>query len=163
MGWAYIGKQCRLKRSLVSTTRRLVSIVRSAFSRTVASRYTNLNFWFVYLAGCLDNESDPVHAFRHEARWLHLGFRNGQSNLTTHINMISAIIFTRKAVPGSDNLETRPASSAYSISQIGCGSATVWWGYITLSPASLASPPPPALTHHIGTNHILHHICIDWC
>ena len=54
VGWSYSGRPYRLKRRLASNTCRLISTVRSAFSHTVAPRYTltrrvfNLSYFYFF-------------------------------------------------------------------------------------------------------------------
>ena len=76
-----------------------------------------------------------------------------------YIATAPASIFARLCL----DLETMPASSAYSIPHIGCGSATVPWGlcrpFFGLSRFFLP-PPISILTFYHGAHHTLHHICI---
>ena len=68
---------------------------------------------------------------------------------------ISAIIFTRLFL----DLQTMTASSAYSIPQIGFGSATVSWEISRPFSGLSLSPPHPLRLLRLGAHHILHHTC----
>ena len=92
---------------------------------------------FVHLTGCLSStESDPVHTSRQRHMVSVLASETVNPN-EPHTAMISAIIFAGLFL----DLETMPASSAYDIPRIGCGSASLL-GFI--SPFLSPPPPPPA-------------------
>ena len=140
VGWRYSGRLYRLKRRLAGSTCRLISAVWSVLSRTVAVH--KLGGSFVHLACRLIIEREPVHTFRHQARGLPLG-----SRICPHTATMSTIIFARLSL----DLETMPALSAYSIPQVGCGSASLL-GFV--SPFFRPSIP------YLGAYRILHHIYV---
>ena len=150
MRWAgrTVAKLCRLKRRLASSTRRLISAVRSAFSHTVGGL-------LMHLIGCLINEICTAHTFRHEAHGLRLGFRNCQSERTTHCNDICHNLC--KAVPRSGN-DARDAFIQHSPDRLRLHHSFL--GFI--SPC--LRPPSPFTSFssftHLGAHHILHRISI---
>ena len=78
------------------------------------------------------------------------------SPIEAHTATISFIIFARLFL----DLETMPASSAYNIPQIGCGSATFSWGLSRPFSGLPRFCPAPFLILLFGAHHILYHICI---
>ena len=146
VGWSYSGKPYRLKRSLASSTRRLISAARPAFLHTVAPRYTKLGGLLVHLAGCLGNESATAHTFRHEAHGLPLGFGNCPRERTTHRNDICHHL--RKAIPPPESDARVVCDTAFPRSVAAPRRSP--GVYIALS------PPLALLIPHLGAHHILH-------
>ena len=82
--WSYSDRPYHLRRRLASSTRRLILTVRSAFSQS-CPKVHKLGGLLVYLAGCLSNESDPVHTL-HQAYGFRPGFRDCKSERSPHCN-----------------------------------------------------------------------------
>ena len=94
MDWSYSDRPYRLRRTLDSSTRRLISTLRSAVSKTVAPTYTHLGDLLVYPAGCLSNENDFVLAFRHRHMITVLASETVDPK-QVHTATITVIIFAR--------------------------------------------------------------------
>ena len=138
MNWSCSDSQYNLSRRLASSTYRLVSTVRSAFSHTVTPRYANLAVDCI-LGRLPRNERDPVNAFGHQTRGFCFEFRDYRSERGAHCNNNCHNLY--KAVPRSRN-DARVVS--VSVPHIRFAPSTVSWG--TSSPFSGPSSflPPPS-------------------
>ena len=148
MGWSYSGKLYRLKRRLASSTRRLISAVRSAFSHTIAPRYTKLVVCS-YTSSAASVTKVALPYVWSSGTWSPSWLPNFG---TTHT--------LQRYLPSSSQ---------------GCSS--IWERYPrrlhTAFPRSIAAPPQspgiylaqspaslPPLIPHIGAHRILHCICV---
>ena len=153
VGWSYSGKLYRLKRRLASSTRRLISAARSAFSHTVAPRYTDsVARLYTWPTASVDsNESDPVRTFRHHAHDLRLGFQTINPNEPRTATTVCHHLC--KAVPRSGNRnDARVVCVQHSPDRLRPRPSLL--GFISpfLRPPSL--PPPSPFSSHISENTI---------
>lgn len=111
VGLFYSSKPYRLNRGLTSSTRQLISTVRSAILHTVVPRYT-------HLADCLYTwPTAPMtkvtlsKRVRYQARGLRLGFPRPSIHTNNTLQTISVITLARLFL----DLGTMPTLSAYTI------------------------------------------------